>query len=70
MEFEAMPLFYLRPFDFHADKKAKLRALRLPVIDIPLRDFVLFGAVGLVSLALFVGLVIVPALAVLGEMAR
>jgi hypothetical protein len=57
-----MPLFYLRPFDFHADKKAHTR---VPIVEFDRSDLLLFGVMGLFAFGLFVAFVIVPMLTVL-----
>lgn len=59
-----MPLFYLRPFDFQADKKAHTR---VPVVEFDRGDLLLFGVVSLFALALFVVFVIVPMFTVMIE---
>ena len=59
-----MPLFYFRPFDFHADLKRKERRVG-PVLEFETSDLLLFGVMGLFALALFVAFVIVPMLTVL-----
>jgi hypothetical protein len=57
-----MPLFYLRPFDFHADKRQRIK-----IIDFNVGEMVLYFAIGVVALALFVVFVVFPALTVLAE---
>ncbi len=57
-----MPLFYFRPFDFHADKR---RPRRPPIVDFPVGETLLFLIVAMVGLGLFVVFVVFPALTVL-----
>jgi hypothetical protein len=59
-----MPLFYLRPFDFHADRKAHTHA---PIVEFDRSDLLLFGVMALFAFGLFVAFVIVPMLTVMLE---
>ncbi len=58
-----MPLFYLRPFDFHADKKPK----HPPIVEFDRGDLAVLGLVFVVALALFAVFVVVPVMTVLAE---
>ncbi len=58
-----MPLFYFRPFDFHADKKPKAP----PVVEFDRGDVAVLALVLIVALALFVAFVVVPMMTVLSE---
>ncbi len=56
-----MPLFYWRPFDFHADKKPQPP----PIVEFDRRDAILLGVIAVTALALFVAFVVVPMMTVL-----
>jgi hypothetical protein len=57
-----MPLFYLRPFDFHADKKQTVR-----VIDADLASTIPWIVVAVIGLGLFATFVVLPMLQVISE---
>ncbi len=54
-----MPLFYLRPFDFHADKEA-LRNPKPKLLEFERGDYLLIAVMALIAFALFVGFVVIP----------
>lgn len=54
-----MPLFYLRPFDFHADKEA-LRNPKPKLFEFDRGDMVTLTLMGLIALGLFIAFVAVP----------
>lgn len=54
-----MPLFYLRPFNFHADKEA-LRNPKPRLFEFERSDFLMLAVMALLALALFVGFVVIP----------
>lgn len=63
-----MPLFYFIPFDFHADKRQRQRR-RPRIVDFSLGETLLYLAIAMVALGLFVAFVVFPALTVLGQSA-
>ena len=56
-----MPLFYVVPFSFFKDRK------KPRMVDIKTSDIVLYGALGLIALVMFFGLIVVPAMMVLNQ---
>lgn len=54
-----MPLFYLRPFDFHADKEA-LRNPKPRLFEFKRNDTLVLTLFTLLALALFVAFVLIP----------
>ncbi len=62
------PLFYLIPFDFHADKRRQQRR-RPRIVDFNLGETLLFLLMAVVALGLFVAFIVFPALTVLGQSA-
>jgi hypothetical protein len=66
-----MPLFYLKPFDFHPDpedKRLTLLFLRLPIeVEDDATNTLIGLVVGLLMVAFFVAFVIVPLLMVLNN---
>jgi hypothetical protein len=68
-----MPLFYLKPFDFHPeqeDKRLTLLFIRLPIeVEDDATSALIGLVVGLLMLAFFVAFVIVPMIMVLNNTA-
>ncbi|GEM_PF-1024700 len=58
-----MPLFYFRPFHFHPYQ----RKTRPPLLEMEPAELITSLAIGLVSLALFVAFVIIPAVVFLRQ---
>ncbi|HOA24998.1 MAG TPA: hypothetical protein PK801_06175 [Aggregatilineales bacterium] len=54
-----MPLFYLRPFNFHADKEA-LRNPKPKLFEFDRGDILTITLMGLIALGLFIAFVAVP----------
>lgn len=54
-----MPLFYLRPFNFHADKEA-LRNPKQKLFEFDRGDILTITLMGLIALGLFIAFVAVP----------
>ena len=58
-----MPLFYLRPFDFHPERRKR----RPRLIEFEMEGVLLYIVIGVVGLAFFAAFIVMPALAVLGQ---
>lgn len=54
-----MPLFYLRPFNFHADKEA-LRNPKPKLFEFDRGDILTITLMGLIALGLFIAFVAIP----------